>query len=183
VLIYIISLNLQSVMNMIIDNQCTNIELVSPVYFAKDTRCHIQFPQQVETKRTMKANFMTRVDLDAFGGVLLYHLQRKEDASRIAQLLIIWGCEYNKFYSHTWLTKDESSLIWNEEKLASFYHAYDSEYEAYSDIRWEKWLLDDNTSLKTECKISYGDFETKVTISEDKYISRPIKPLWIDPNR
>jgi hypothetical protein len=43
-LIYIVSLTLQSAIDLTIDNVYTNIELTSLVYFVKDVRCNIQFP-------------------------------------------------------------------------------------------------------------------------------------------
>jgi hypothetical protein len=76
---------------MTIKNQCSNIKLTSPVYFIKDTNCHIQFPQQVNPKSAVRINFISSTNRDTFGGVLLYHLQRKEGASTDAQLLVIWG--------------------------------------------------------------------------------------------
>jgi hypothetical protein len=66
-------------MYAIINNQCHNIELTSPVYFTKDTTFYIQFPQQVDFKSTMEVNFKTDIDRDTFGGALLYHLQRKKN--------------------------------------------------------------------------------------------------------
>jgi hypothetical protein len=39
----------------------------------------------------MKANFMTGIDRDTFGGALLYNLQWEDGASISTQLLVIWG--------------------------------------------------------------------------------------------
>jgi hypothetical protein len=71
--IYIISLTLQSVINMTIDNQCTNTKLISLVYFIRDTTYHIQFPQQVDYKSIMKTSFITGMDRDMLGGTLVIH--------------------------------------------------------------------------------------------------------------
>jgi hypothetical protein len=182
-LIYVISFDLQSVMNVNINNQCSNIILTSLVYFIKDTTCYIQFPRQVNSKSIMKVNFITGLGRQTFGGALLYHLQGKEGVLTSTQLLVIWGYRFDWIYSHALLIEHESTFVWNEDKLERLYNAYNSQYEVYTTIFREEWLLDDNTILKTACESSYRGFETEVIISEDEYLSRPIKPLWIDPNR
>jgi hypothetical protein len=193
VLIYIISCTLQSAMDVTINNQCSNIELTSPVYFIKDTACHIHLPQQVDSESRMKVDFMIGVDRDLFGGVLLYHLQRKEsvesdhrfdtDTSTSTQFLIIWGCSSDEVYSHVWLIKHERTFIWSEDKLEKLCHVYDSQYRTYSNIDRRRWLLYDNTMLKIECETTYRGFKMEVIISEDKHLFLPQKSLWIDPNR
>jgi hypothetical protein len=150
-LIYIISLTLQSTMNVIINNQCPNIELTSPVYFTKDTTCHIQFPQQMNSDSSVKVGFRTSINENMFGGVLLYHLQRKEDKSISVQLLVIWRCESDELYSYTWLIEHESTLVWNKDKLKILYDRYNIRYDTH-----EKWLLDDGTELETKCELTHG---------------------------
>jgi hypothetical protein len=193
-LIHIVSLTLQSVMEVAIDNQCTDIELTSSTYFIKDATCCIQFPQQVNPKSIMRTTFKTGADRDIFGGALLYHLKGKKndeynnqsdkDTLISTQLLVIWGYNSDRIYSHVHLIEHKSTLIWNEDKLKRLYHVYDSQYKTYSDIsQEEEWLLDDNIKLKTVYVSSHGGFEIWVIISEDKYTFSPRKPLWIDPNR
>jgi hypothetical protein len=59
-LIYIVSLTFQSVMNVTVNNQCSNIELVSPVHFIKNAIYHVQFPQRVEPNRIMRDWYRSR---------------------------------------------------------------------------------------------------------------------------
>jgi hypothetical protein len=171
---------------MTIGNQCTNIELISPVYFTKDAMCHILFPQHVDFKSITKTNFITGVDRDTFGGALLYCLQRKENTLTSTQLLVIWGCRSNKnslytLYSHAWLIEHESVLVWDKDKLKVLYDKYDEHW--YTKFDTKIWLLNDNTKLKTDCKVLYGGYGMEITISERKGIRFPMKPLWVDPNR
>jgi hypothetical protein len=180
-LIYIISLTLQSAIDVTINNQCTTIALISPVYFVKDATCHIQFPRQVNTNRIMRATFITGIDRDTFGGALLYNLQRKENASISAQLLVIWGYKYNRIYSHTQLIEHESTFTWDENKLEKLYGVYSIRYDPGSSMN--EWLLDDNTVLKTVCESSHGGFKMEVIIFEEKEQLHPTKPLWIDTKR
>jgi hypothetical protein len=180
-LIYIISFIIQSTIDLSVDNQCANVELVSPVYFAKEAISHIHLSQQVNSNSRMKVKFKTGIDRDTFGGILLYHLQRKEDASISTQLLVIWGYNSDGVYSHVRLIKHESTLIWNEDKLKMLYDGYSTLYDNYYKMRG--WLLDDNTKLKTKCEISHGGFEMNIIISEEKGLTLFIKPLWVDSNR
>jgi hypothetical protein len=180
-LIYVVSLTLQSIVNMTIDNQCSDIELASPVHFIKDAMCHIHFPQQVNSKSKMKVTFKTRMNQYTFSGALLYHLQEKEDTHISTQLLMIWGRKSDKFYSHTLIIEHESTLIWKEDKLEKLYHVYDSQDSAYSNTGI--WLLNDDKKLQAKCETSRGGFEMNIIISEKEYLSLLRKPLWVNSNR
>jgi hypothetical protein len=184
-LIYIISLILQPAMSVIINNQCSDIKLISPVHFIKNTTRHIQLPQQVVSNSTMKADFRSGIDRGTFGGVLLYHLQGKEDTSIIAQLLVIWGFRLGNIYSNTWIIEHESTLFWNEDKLKRLYDVYDSRYDTSTNLK--AYLLNDSTMLKTECTTLHGGFEIEVIISEQEEEEEDqlatMKPLWVDSSR
>jgi hypothetical protein len=71
-------------MEILINNDHPNMKLVYLVHFIKDATCHIRFPQQINPKSIMKANFITELAKVTFGGALLYHLQRKEDTAKKA---------------------------------------------------------------------------------------------------
>jgi hypothetical protein len=183
-LIYIISLTPQSTIDMTINNQCSSIELASPVYFVEDETYHISFPQQVSFKSIMKASFGTSMNGGTFGGVLLYRLQRKEDTSTSIQLLVIWRYKSDGLYSHTLLIEHESTLVWDKDKLKMLYDGYYSQHEAYYNINTRECLLDNNTKLKLDLEPSSENFKIGVIISEDgPDLAPPKKPLWIDSNR
>jgi hypothetical protein len=195
VLIYIVSLTLQSKMDITIDSRCSNVELTSPVHFIKDIACHIHFPQKVDSKSRIEINFKTGLGGDTSGGALLYHLQRKasgksddrsdksKDTSISTQLLVIWEFRIDRFYSHVWLIEHESTLIWSEDKLKRLYDVYKSQYDTDIIFNPGKWMLDDNTRLQIMCEISHGGFEMEVIISEERGVLHSVKPLWIDSNR
>jgi hypothetical protein len=171
---------------MTIDNQCSDIELTSPVYFTKDITCHIPFPQQVNPKSITKVKFATNVDRNAFGGVLLYRLQRKENPPTNTHLLVIWGyrppISYSyALYSHAWLIEHESALVWDKDKLKMLYDKYDDHWYTKSDLGL--WFLNNNTDLRTDYKASCGGYRMEMTISENKNMLYPMKPLWVDPSR
>jgi hypothetical protein len=150
-------------------------------YFIKDTTYHIQFPQQVNTNCIMKASLMTGIDRDTFGGALLYHLQRKEDTLISTQLLMLWECKYGLIYLDTLLIEHESTFTWNEDKLKRLWHVHHSRYDTYSIIG--RWLLNDNTMLRTVCEALHKGFEMMVIISEEQYRYMLEKSLWFDSNR
>jgi hypothetical protein len=59
-----------------IHNQCSNIRLISPVYFSNDARCSKLSGQQIVIDTKMNASFEIDVNQDDFEGVLLYKLQK-----------------------------------------------------------------------------------------------------------
>jgi hypothetical protein len=168
-------------MNVTVNNQCPNIELTSPVYFTKNAMYNMQLPQQVDPNSIVKVSFKTGINQDTFGGVLSYRLQWKDDASTSTQLLVIWGWNSYKFYSHARLIEHESTLVWDKDKLKTLYDGYDSRYNI--DLDTEEWLLDDDTKLKTKCETLRGGLEMNIIISEEKHISFRRKPLWVDSKR
>jgi hypothetical protein len=178
-----------------INNQCSDIELISPVYFTKDAMCHIQFPQQVNSESRMKANFINGIDQDTFGGALLYHLQRKDNnesdhqsgtdknTSISIQLLVIWRHKLDDFYAFALPIEYDATLIWNEDKLKELYHVYDRQYDIKFTSDWKACSLSNNLILKTKCRLTHGGFKMNIIISEERKLIYPIKPLWIDPIR
>jgi hypothetical protein len=175
-LIYTVSLTLQSTMNVTINNQCSNIALTSPVYFIGDAACHIPFPQQTDCMSDMEISFRTDIYQGTFGGALSYHLQRKrnnESGNRAdkntaisAQLLVIWKFRIDRLYAHACLIEHESVLTWDKDMFNT-----------------GRLLLDNNTKLQVGCEAPHEkSFKMNVIISEGKHLLHPVKPLWINPN-
>jgi hypothetical protein len=163
-----------------INNQCSDIELTSPIYFIKDATCRVKFTQQVNSESIMNANFVTGIDQDTFGGALLYRLQRREDTSISARLLVIWKYDSNRICSNAFLVELESALDWDKDKLKSLYDIYNNQYNTRP--RLGEWLLDDGTKLRTTCETSHGGFKMNVTISKDMLQLQPQGPLKFYPN-
>jgi hypothetical protein len=125
---------LQSPMNVTISNQCSSIELTSSTHLAKNATCYIQFPRQVDFRSKMKINFKIDMYQSIFDGILLCHLQRKEndesnnitakDTAISTQLLVIWEFRIDRLYSYAWLIEHESTLIWSEDRLKKLYDEY-----------------------------------------------------------
>jgi hypothetical protein len=181
-LIYIASLNFRSAIYMTIENKCRYIKLTSPVHYIKDTNCYMQFPQQVDSRNIMKANFMTGIDQYAFGGALLYRLRWKEsDASMSVHLLVIWKYNSDWIDSHALLVELENTLDWDKDKLKGLHDVYDIRRDIGSRLG-ERWLSND-TKLRTECGISCRGFKMEIIISEASDLLLLIRPPRVDPNR
>jgi hypothetical protein len=132
----------------------------------------------------MRADSKTSLDRDMFGGVLLYRVQRKTDTSISTQLLLTWKLRIDRLYSHVLLIEHEGTLAWDKDKLERLYDIHDSLYDTDVISNTGKWLLDNDAKLQTKCETSdEGRFEINITISEEKDLIRPRKPLWVDPNR
>jgi hypothetical protein len=192
-LIHIVSFALQSIMEVTINNQCTNIELTSPMHFIEDVTYHGHFPQKVNSE-SEKVNFKIGVHQSTLGGALLYHIQRKkndesnnradEDTAISTQLLVIWKFRIDRFYLYVYLVDHESTLVWNEEMLKMLYDVYNSQVDTEFIFDSGRWLLDNNTKLRITCEaLCKRSFKKDITISEEKDLLHPTKPLWVDPNR
>jgi hypothetical protein len=175
---------------VVIDNQCTNIKLVSPVYFPKGTTSHIQLPQKVSSKSIVKANFINDMDRDTLGGALLYRLQWKENPPTSTHILLIWRYGLDGLYLRAFLIKHESTFSWDKDKLKRLFNVHDGRYYIYFSFSEEKWLSDDNIKLKMTCKKTSYNLKIEVIISEESRLLiceksqfQPQKSLWIDSNR
>jgi hypothetical protein len=188
-------------------NQCSDFELVSPVYFGHNMIWHTPPNQKVN------ANAATRADpkIDAtelkFAGALIYKLQRKkhpnnqsnadsiftEDTSTSLQLLVLWKCIHRYFFVRALLIKHSDSITWNEDTLKKLHSMYlvllykglliDFRHilHEYYPIK-DTWLLDDATVLMTTLKWKKRTNTLKITISEGTKEDDSMEPLWVSSN-
>jgi hypothetical protein len=75
-LTYTVSFELQLPAYVTIRNQCSNIELGSPVYFSNGIVCPRLSDQQINIRVKMSACFKINATQDEFEGVLLFKLRR-----------------------------------------------------------------------------------------------------------
>jgi hypothetical protein len=122
------------VIPVLVLNQCSDFELVSPVYFGHNTIWHIPLDQKVDANNMTRASFGIDTNKDEFESALMYKLQRKKrfksnnqsnadntfakDTSTTLQLLVIWK-SHNKYgYSvRVLLIKHSNTITWNEDTL------------------------------------------------------------------
>jgi hypothetical protein len=195
VLMYVVRLYVQPALKLIIHNQCSNIDLVSPKYVANGRlECHKPPNSKVCAGETMRSGFIIGKPKSASRSVLIYRLQRRQshDSTEMGEdtsvhLLVVWRISSsNELFADARLIEHDKKLDWDEKGLRKLYskntHLKLSFYSAA-----QPWLLDDNTVLMVTFKIMNGGRLLDITISEeerDKCGSVPVQiPLWIDAKR
>jgi hypothetical protein len=173
-------------------NQCSNFELVSPIYFGHNA-IWIEFPdQKVDANTVAVASFGRDIVKNEFSGALIYKLQRKniesnypsnmdntKNTSTSTQLLIMWGSnDRSEISLHTLLIKHSNEITWDEDKLKKLHAMYHDLLEKDKVVRYT-WLLDDVTVLKTVLKWEYRRNMTEIIISECTREEDSKEPLWV----
>jgi hypothetical protein len=120
-LMYAASLELQLPARMTIHNQCSNIELVSPVYFGNGTIYPKLTNQQIDIGTAMNASFEIYATQDNFERALLYKLQRysgsqynmdtsiaetNKNEAKCAQMLVAWKVEDSRLFAYVVLVEN-----------------------------------------------------------------------------
>jgi hypothetical protein len=198
ILIHAISLALQLSECVTIHNQCSNIELVSPVYFGSGIVCPKLSNQQIDISTTMRACFEINAIQDEFEGALLYKLQIYSDdqyhmdasttetneATHI-QMLVAWKVNDVKSFVYIALVEHAKAFTWNEDELRRLYNKNYHLLREYDDMISNMWLIDDDMTLKTSLKLvgQKGNFGLSISISEEEKDNYAIRPIWINTKR
>jgi hypothetical protein len=174
--------------------------LISPVYFGNNAICPKLSDQKIDIGTEMKVRFEINATRDAFGGALLYKLQRysatqrnmdtltteiNENEAKCVQMLVAWKMEGSRPFLYAVLVEHVKEFAWNENKLKELYNKNHSRLKRCNDTITETWFVDDNMTLKTSFKIRglRGNFELSISISEEERNDYATKPLWIDTER
>jgi hypothetical protein len=200
-LTYTISLNLQLPALVTIHNQCSNIELVSPVYFGNGAVCPKLFDQQIAIDTEIRTSFEIYATQDGFEGALLYKLQKhvvsddqrnmdtlttktNENEAKCVQLLVAWKVKDSKSFVYETLVEHVKEFTWDENELRKLYNKNHSRLKEYNSIMSDRWLIDNNMVLKTSFEVRglKGNFELSISISEKERYDY-MRPLCIDLER
>jgi hypothetical protein len=192
VLIYTVSILIRPSVKLIIHNQCSNIDLISPAYTTNySSECYRTPDHEVFAGNTMSSSFTIGSD-DVFYGILIYKLQRRqlqgsieidEIASSTVHLLVVWrATEPKELYADVMLVEHDKGFDWNNNKLNELYYRSTNQFRLRHNFAIETWLLDDNTSLMTTFEILNGQI-LRLTISEAKKDSNGRVPAHIDLER
>jgi hypothetical protein len=173
---------------VLVHNQCSDFELVSPAYFGRNAIWIRSSDQKVDTNAMTRASFGKEIFKDKFASVLIYKLQRKgrlksNDQSNVDSAFTEdSSTSFNRtgYSVRALLIKHGNIIDWNEdtlEKLHSMYHALcrDDEIE-------DTWLLDDATVLMTTSKWKKDSHAFEITISEGIRKDDSMGPLWVSSN-
>jgi hypothetical protein len=194
VLIYTVRLLIPLSFKLNIHNQCSNVDLTSPVYITDDKlECHRPPDHKVNVGGTMRSGFIICSSDYVSYGVLIYRLQRKQSheyikineyASRVFYLLVVWSVsESNKLYTDVLLVEHDEifeRFDWNEDNLGELYHKNINQFRLFLDSVTETWLLDDNVALMSTFEIMNENRILDITISEVKEDSDARTPVHIN---
>jgi hypothetical protein len=182
---------------VLVHNQCSDFELISPAYFGHNAVWIKPPDQKVGTNAITRSSFGEEMFASAFASALLYKLQRKkhpesngqsnvdstftEETSTSLQLLVIW--RYNDAYRcciRVLLIKHSNTITWNEDTLEKL-HSMHLSLCRDDGIIEDTWSLDDETVLMTTSKRGMSRaFE--ITISEVTRKDDTMAPLWVSAN-
>jgi hypothetical protein len=191
-----------------VHNQCSDFELVSPVYFGHNAIWLKPPCQKVDANTIISASFGKNAFQREFESALIYKLQRKrslvsgnqsgtndtsiENSSTSLQLLVMWmpGYEFYKFYVRVILINHSDAITWNEDKLKELYSVHFELFKDYYYVKntWssgdramlmDTWLLGGTTVLMTTSKWNEESCVHEITISEGTREDNSIEPLLV----
>jgi hypothetical protein len=176
-----------------VHNQCSNIELVSPVWFDNGVICSKLADQQMNVGTAMKAYFEIYATQDEFEGALLFRLQRYPNGwhsvdtlttevnkeAMHAYILLVWKTKNSELFVYATLVERAKEFTWDEDKLKKLYHENHSQIKKYDDATSYKWFINDNVALKMSSKANdfKRKFELSISISEEEKEDADMKLL------
>jgi hypothetical protein len=199
-LIYTISLELKLSPCVTIYSQCSNIKLLSPVYFGNGATCPQLSSQQIDTSTKMIACFEINATQDDFEGALLFKLQRYSDSqydidtsitetdksgATHLHMLVAWKGKDSKPFLHIALVEHAKEFTWNEDELRKLYDKNRGWLKEYDNVTSNVWLMNNNMVVKMVSKVRgiKENFELSIFIYEEEMNKYAMKPLCIDLKR
>jgi hypothetical protein len=199
ILMYIVSLALQLPPCVTIYNGCSNIKLMSPVYFGNGAVCPKLSNQQTSIGAKMYASFEINATQYDFEGSLLFKLQRysgnqynidissteaNENETTHIHILAAWKVKGAKPFVYVVLVEHTKEFTWNEDKLRKLCDKTSGWHKEYS-ATLTKWRIDDSMVLKTafNARGLKSNFELSIFISEGERDNYAMRPLHVDLER
>jgi hypothetical protein len=181
----LISFTFHNVLSIIIHNECSDFELVSPSYLSRGVTWYIPPDQEVDANTSTRISFAKEITKNEFTSALIYRLQRKNIESNAdntsIQLLIIWKFDkMDEFSARVLLIKYSNTITWDDNMLKKL-HAMDlTPLDDYADVS-ETWLLDDATMLTTTLMWDdeWPTLEITIETGNDDSMDSPCVPLSI----
>jgi hypothetical protein len=201
-LIYTVSFKFQLPPRMIIHNQCSKINLVSPIYFGNGAVCPKLSDQQIDVNAKTRVCFEINATQDDFEGALLYKVQRhvksddqhnmniltteiNENDAKCIQMLTAWKVEDFRLSVLLALIEHTKKFTWNRVKLKKLYYENRRWLKRYVSTTLDTWSMDNNVALKTTFKVRYleGNFYLSISISEGENDGYAVRPIWTNTER
>jgi hypothetical protein len=191
-------------MDVTVNNQCLDIELVSPVYFCS-RGTYKEYPvKRTDTGIVMKVSFGSNPGRDESGGILMYEVQKREsirlarqssvstiyakvikEASKRIRLLVAWKMKRSgQLKISIMLIEYDNVHTLNEDKLAQLYDKVNDIFSEHRRSSKHTCLIYDNTALNIAYEIVRKEgLELKITVSEGLVDQGIIRPIWIESER
>jgi hypothetical protein len=193
-----ISFILYRVFPIIVHNQCSDFELVSPVCSGHNVIWIKSPDQKVDINTVAEASFGRDVTEYKCANALIYKLQRKkhsessdqsnvdnafsEDTQTSYQLLVMWRFVDKPDVSlRALLIKHSSTMTWDEDKLEKVQSMHIFLCRDDEVVR-DTWLLDEVTTLMVMLRWKSGRYITEITISEVTREDDSKEPLQVPSN-
>jgi hypothetical protein len=187
-------------MSVVIHNQRSNTELISPVYFSNGAVCPKLSDQQIDSNIATKIRFEVNTTQDEFEGALLYKLRRnlhdqysmdtlitetnRNDTTHV-YMFVAWKMKDSIPFLCVVLVECAKEFIWDENKLKKLHDKNCDRLKKFDDTISDTWIVDDNMILKATFGVRdlKGNFELSMSISEEERDNYAMRPLWIDLTR
>jgi hypothetical protein len=200
ILMYTASLELQLLPCVNILNLCTNIKLVSSVYFGNGMTCPKLSNQRIDIDAKMNTSFEICAIQDEFEGALLFKLQRyshdrynidiftaetNKKESTHAYMLVAWKVRDIYLFVHVALVEHAKEYSWSKERLKKLYNNHRDRLKKYNDTISDTWFIDDNMVLKTtfDANVLKRIPELSISISEKEKDDYAMRPFFIHLER
>jgi hypothetical protein len=183
-----------------IHNQCSNTELVAPIYFGDGAVCHNLSNRQIDINAKMNVSLEINAIQDDFEGALLFRLQKysgkeynmdtlaietdKSEADHV-YMLVAWKVKDAKPFVYVVLVGHTNEFTWNENELKKLYEKNQNRLREYYDAISDTWFMDNNMTLRTTFRVKdlKVGFELNIFISEEERDDYAIRPLCVDLER
>jgi hypothetical protein len=197
---YDVSFKFQLPQCVTIHNQCSNIKLVSPIYFGNGATCPKLSDKKIDINAKMKACFEIYTIQDDFEVILLSELKIYSNRQRnmntlttktnsretkCVQMLVAWKVNDFKPLVYVALVEHTKKLTWNEDKLKKLYDKNCGWLKEYDSATSYTWFMDDDMTLRTTFRVRNlkGILELDIYISEKKRDDYAMRPLGINLKR
>jgi hypothetical protein len=192
VLIYAISLFIEPSFKLSIHNQCSSVDLVSPIYVTYGClECHRAPNHKVYAGNMTRSSFIIYDPDYTTKGALIYRLQRKqkhesteinEDTSSDVYLLVVGEIHKSKkLCASVLLVKYDKKFDRND--LKELQSMNSDRFKLSLDSTTETWSLYGNIALMTTSKIMNEYCILNITISEVERDNNTRMAVHIDPTR
>jgi ribosomal silencing factor RsfS len=193
---------LQASIEVNIQNQCSNFELTSPIYFCDNAVCDETPNQRVPSKDSTAAKFRVKFSRFMFQGGILYEVratstpsdetdannptaETNRNAPAIIRILAAWRVSrYHEPFVFAMLLEHEDTFTWSERRLKEFFDEHSNKFSTTEGRNATTWLMQDGTVLKTVMDVTgRGHYKLEITIAEGTQDQYTTNPLYYEPKK